>query len=152
MDTTLDLVRGLTEVINRASRENESNTPDFLLGDWLEKVLAATEGLVKERDRWYGVALEPGGASRQLPPATVYVVTVHEPVDDLCAAEFVFSHDVQAAEAAKAWANSRRRLGSQVTEHGEDDKFLLVLTYSGPQDSACMVRVRPVRIDSAMEV
>jgi hypothetical protein len=56
-----DLSRELAEVLNRASRENESNTPDFLLAEHLLECLAAGEKLIKARDAWYGINPGPGG-------------------------------------------------------------------------------------------
>ncbi len=44
----------LKSLINRHSRENESNTPDFLLGQFIEGCLAAFEQTVNAREKWYG--------------------------------------------------------------------------------------------------
>lgn len=56
--------RGLEEevraAINRASRENISNTPDFLLAEYLMRCLAAYETATRGRDRWYGMNPKPG--------------------------------------------------------------------------------------------
>lgn len=43
-------------VINLHSRENESDTPDFLLADFLMACLAAFEKATTERDAWYGTS------------------------------------------------------------------------------------------------
>jgi hypothetical protein len=45
--------------INRTSSENRSNTPDFILSEYLIGCLRAFEAATVERDRWYGVNLEP---------------------------------------------------------------------------------------------
>jgi hypothetical protein len=49
---------GLTEKIraalNSVSAENGSNTPDFLLAEYLISCLAAYERAVNARERWYG--------------------------------------------------------------------------------------------------
>jgi hypothetical protein len=55
-----DLARELAEVLNRASRENESNTADFLLAEYMLDALTAAEKLIKGRDRWYGINPTPG--------------------------------------------------------------------------------------------
>jgi hypothetical protein len=52
----------LEELLNRHSAENESNTPDFLLARYLMSCLEAFNKVVKDRDRWYGVVLEPGNS------------------------------------------------------------------------------------------
>lgn len=44
----------LTALINRYSRENESNTPDFLLSYLLVRFMSLFADIVKDRDRWYG--------------------------------------------------------------------------------------------------
>lgn len=55
------LVRDIEHAIGYHSAENLSNTPGFLLAEFLEKVLVAGSVLVSRRDKWYGVTLEPGG-------------------------------------------------------------------------------------------
>lgn len=47
-------------IINRRSRENESNTPDFILAEHVVACLEAMEELVKHRDKWYGIQPQPG--------------------------------------------------------------------------------------------
>jgi len=55
-----DLRKELAHVINTASAENESNTPDFIPAQYLQSCLDAFDAAVRERDRWYGIAPEPG--------------------------------------------------------------------------------------------
>lgn len=50
----------LAEVLNRASRENESNTPDFILAKYMIAVLTAYEETVRQRQEWYGKPFVPG--------------------------------------------------------------------------------------------
>jgi len=47
----------LEEVINKHSMENGSNTPDFMLADYLMGCLRAFDKLMKRRDLWYGKKL-----------------------------------------------------------------------------------------------
>lgn len=54
------LAQELAQVLNRYLMENASNTPDFLLAEYLERCLAAGEVLINRRDGWYGVKLKPG--------------------------------------------------------------------------------------------
>ena len=49
-----DLQKDIETAINRASRENESNTPDFILAQFLEGCLAAFDQAVQQRENWYG--------------------------------------------------------------------------------------------------
>lgn len=53
-------LRDLEQLINSYSRENNSNTPDFLLAEFIGGCLDVYEHTTKERDRWYSVVLCPG--------------------------------------------------------------------------------------------
>lgn len=44
----------LEALINRHSREGRSDTPDFILADYLGECLAAYERATRSRDRWHG--------------------------------------------------------------------------------------------------
>jgi len=46
-------------VLNEYSAENESNTPDFILAEYLMDCLKTFNRHTKRRDEWYGVHLEP---------------------------------------------------------------------------------------------
>ena len=60
----------LEHLINRHSKENGSNTPDYMLADFLCTCLVAFDATVRARDRWYGIAPRPGwsGPSDRLHP------------------------------------------------------------------------------------
>jgi hypothetical protein len=47
----------LEKLINHHSKENGSNTPDFILADYLSECLAAYDRAVRRRDDWHGVEL-----------------------------------------------------------------------------------------------
>lgn len=49
-----DLREDIKEAINRHSLENKSNTPDFLLADYLIDCLDAFDKAVRRRENWYG--------------------------------------------------------------------------------------------------
>lgn len=44
----------LEELINRYSKENGSNTPDFILATFLKDCLSVFDSAVKSREQWYG--------------------------------------------------------------------------------------------------
>lgn len=44
----------LESLLNRYSMENGSNTPDYILADYLNHCLAVFDATVRERERWYG--------------------------------------------------------------------------------------------------
>ena len=50
----------LESLLNRFSRENVSNTPDFILRDYLCSCLNAFDQGVLARDQWYDIKPEPG--------------------------------------------------------------------------------------------
>jgi len=56
----LQLIEDFATAINKVSAENGSNTPDFILANYLCMCLEIFDHTVKDRDDWYGVHLEPG--------------------------------------------------------------------------------------------
>jgi hypothetical protein len=58
-----DFQKELASVINRHSRENGSNTPDFILATYLSACLDAFNDASKAREKWYGVENKPGQSS-----------------------------------------------------------------------------------------
>lgn len=50
----MTLQKELAEVLNRHSRENASNTPDFILAQYLLGCLTAFEEATQQREKWYG--------------------------------------------------------------------------------------------------
>lgn len=47
-------VRDLTVLINRYSRENGSDTPDFILAEYLMRCLDTWNAATVQRDKWNG--------------------------------------------------------------------------------------------------
>jgi len=62
-DSLITFRKELEYLINMYSKENVSNTPDFILADYLQVCLNAFDMTVNARDTWYGVRLEPGRSS-----------------------------------------------------------------------------------------
>jgi hypothetical protein len=50
---------GLRDLINRHSRENESNTPDFILAQYVLGCLTAFNMATQQRETWYGRDARP---------------------------------------------------------------------------------------------
>lgn len=48
------LEQEVAEVLNVHSAENDSNTPDFILAQYLLGCLAAFNAAVQQRETWYG--------------------------------------------------------------------------------------------------
>lgn len=44
----------LTHLLNRYSRENASNTPDYILADYLIECLDSFNKITRMRESWYG--------------------------------------------------------------------------------------------------
>jgi len=55
-----DFKKELEEVINRYSMENASNTPDFILANYLLDCLNAFNQACQMRETWYGRDARPG--------------------------------------------------------------------------------------------
>lgn len=55
-----DFERDLAALLNTYSRENDSNTPDFILARYLVSCLLAWNEGVMERETWYGRKAQPG--------------------------------------------------------------------------------------------
>lgn len=53
-DELAELRKELEHAINRTSSENGSNTPDFILAEFLVDCLVAWNKAVKAREEWYG--------------------------------------------------------------------------------------------------
>jgi hypothetical protein len=54
-------------IINKRSMENGSNTPDFILAEYLADCLVAFDNAVVARERWYGRIAEDGTMTGQDP-------------------------------------------------------------------------------------
>ena len=52
----------LTSLLNHNSMENASNTPDWILAQYLLACLAAWNTAVQQRETWYGRDARPGVA------------------------------------------------------------------------------------------
>lgn len=57
-----EFLRDLAGVINKHSREGGSNTPDFILAEYLSRALVGFERASKHREQWYGKSLSIGMA------------------------------------------------------------------------------------------
>ncbi|MFA5135357.1 MAG: hypothetical protein WC505_06265 [Patescibacteria group bacterium] len=71
-----DLRKSISDAINRCSAENGSDTPDFILAQYLVGCLQAFDAAVKERERWYGREKRSGG-SGEVPVNLPSVVVTH---------------------------------------------------------------------------
>jgi len=52
-DKKMTFAKELENLINRYSKENDSNTPDFILANYLMMCLRSGEYLVNMREKWY---------------------------------------------------------------------------------------------------
>lgn len=71
------LARELANLLNRHSRENASNTPDWVLAEYLVGCLENFETFVNKREKWYGVQLIPA-RGRELGPV-LYLDPTRQP-------------------------------------------------------------------------
>ena len=54
-----DFISELRDLINRRSMENASNTPDFILAQYLTNCLRAWNQATMQRETWYGRDARP---------------------------------------------------------------------------------------------
>lgn len=59
MDNTFQ--KELSELLNKHSQENESNTPDFILAEYMQSCLNAFNDASAKRELWYGKVLSIKG-------------------------------------------------------------------------------------------
>jgi len=50
----MNFEKELEQLINRYSKENESNTPDWLLAEYIRGCLSVYSTVVLKRDKYYG--------------------------------------------------------------------------------------------------
>ena len=55
---SVDFRSALADLLNSFSKENGSNTPDWVLRDYLCDCLKAFDRATKTRDKWYNVSHE----------------------------------------------------------------------------------------------
>lgn len=55
-----ELEKKLSDLLNCECRESDSNTPDYILAEFMIGCLDAFELANNKREVWYGVHLEPG--------------------------------------------------------------------------------------------
>jgi hypothetical protein len=56
-----DFRKRIQAAINGCSKENGSNTPDWILAEYLDNCLRAFDVATAAREDWYGMHLRPGG-------------------------------------------------------------------------------------------
>ena len=59
----INLREELVGLLNKHSAENGSDTPDFMLADYLMNCLDAFDKAVTAREKWYGRGAEPAAAT-----------------------------------------------------------------------------------------
>ena len=64
-----DFERDIAAVINKHSLENDSNTPDWILAQFITSCLAAVNGAVQQREGWYGRDPRPSEPGTPIQPA-----------------------------------------------------------------------------------
>ena len=73
MTDTTTLRNTLAATLNCASRESVSNTPDFILAQYMLDCLAAFEVASLRREKWYGRSLSINGDKDLGPEAPVEI-------------------------------------------------------------------------------
>lgn len=100
---TSNLARDLASLLNRYSAENGSNTPDFLLAEYLLQGLALLNKTVQARAKWYGRMDAPGQSPAATDSAALIVLAelgVADPSTDLLRAQLMLEHAKNAHDLA----------------------------------------------------
>ena len=72
------VLKELTDLINRNSLENGSNTPDFILAEYMLNALFAFEAASNYRTTWYGGQSEDAVLSGEQCPNTPFVAHMND--------------------------------------------------------------------------
>jgi hypothetical protein len=59
MATREDLVKEIAAILNKASRESCSDTPDFILAEHMVRSLEVLEDSIRSRETWFGRPVNP---------------------------------------------------------------------------------------------
>ena len=83
MSNYYSLTREIAAVLNRHSLENASNTPDFILAQYLLGCLAAFDVATQQRETWAAAVFEPPQQDTPAPPqpSTADLLTAPSPED-----------------------------------------------------------------------
>ena len=71
----------LRSLINKNSMENASNTPDFILAQFMSACLQMFNTAVQQRETWYGRDARPSGLSSDSPEPKIRCSCVDYPFD-----------------------------------------------------------------------
>jgi hypothetical protein len=61
----MNFTEELSDLINRHSKENDSNTPDFILAGYIANCLHAFIEATQQRDTWYGRDARPSAPTNK---------------------------------------------------------------------------------------
>lgn len=105
-----DFKRALASVINAHSRENRSDTPDYILADYLYNCLIAFEKTTKYSNAWH----KPRGETVSIP--------IHGPINSRTCEEgiSVIRSDSMSVDEAKKIAGSNRGKTINIVEWGPE--------------------------------
>ncbi len=100
--------KDLAEVLNKHSMENGSDTPDFILAEFLHGCLMVFDKLMKRRERWYSNDAKPDGLSEVEPVKSQLMEGLPDwpkPVEDMTTKELIeeptpILHDLMPSEEA----------------------------------------------------
>lgn len=98
---TDDLRAAIARVLNQHSAENTSNTPDYILAQFLESSLAAFDAATQQRETWYGRDARPTLAAAERAAGQPVAWMVGDDPDS--AATYNRSKRADAYDAARRW-------------------------------------------------
>ena len=112
------MVRDITAVLNRHSIENESNTPDFILAEFVRASLDAYASAVRAKNQWHGPTTPP------LPSMVQSVTTTDDISATFPVAEPVTEAEKEAfVQGAKWW--EFRQTGATLWPSDRDEAYAI---------------------------
>ena len=148
-DEPATLHRELQHLINRYSAESGSNTPDWILADYLLGCLELYDRTVQARARWYGRMDEPGRSAfndSAAPPRARYRISIESSFGQ------DMPHDLTAAEIGSKllYRATALLIGVQIGAVQVNRKTLVFYTRARPSE-AQLEALEALAADAVME-
>ena len=55
-----EFIKELSHLVNKHNIDNELNTPDFILAEYVFSCLTVLQNQIRDRENWFGAYLRPG--------------------------------------------------------------------------------------------
>lgn len=130
-----NFARKLASLLNSVSRENRSNTPDFILANFMETCLFGFENASNSRERWFGKYLSINGESRSPEEKIIDRLREYEAIKARRSLTDAEGHEYWdlSREWAKAVNDGRISTGAPALDLPEQPKHIFVMSHIDPE-------------------